>query len=271
MTTWRDGWILAAAVALAAPGCTETAADDDTAPAEDDDTTPADDDTGPADDDTGPADDDTADDDTADDDTADDDTTPTPDDDAAATERAFHLNLAEATVTDPPGLDALLDTYLVDYHLLMQPSDFQADSLDLLFALGADDGAGGYVQDMTFATVAVTDAGWDDPRFVLEEPIDLSIDLGGGLSVELGDAILDGFFVDAGTAVAGATLEAQIDSRDFDFMLGGEEGAVCTLLAALSIPCQPCPDDGQDFCLHLAADGITGTLLPALTLTPVPS
>ncbi len=170
-------------------------------------------------------------------------------------------------MTEPPGVGSVLAPYLADFYLLMSPSNFTASTVDLLFAVGMDDG-GTVVQSPEYPTFDFMGAMWTDPMFATKAGGDITIDAGDGLIITLNDAAFGGYFSDGGNMMVNGTLSGQADTRSFDSLLGDEVGAVCELLGSLGIECEVCPADGQPYCLTLVAEDITAETV-AGTLTPI--
>ncbi len=80
----------------------------------------------------------------------------------------------------------------------------------------------------------------------------------GGVPVDVVDLEVTGMFAADGGYITGGTLSGIIDTRPMAVLVGGSDpGTVCATVISLGIVCEPCPSDGERYCLSLLADQIT--------------
>ena len=72
---------------------------------------------------------------------------------------------------------------------------------------------------------------------------------------------------------AGGTLSAVLDAREiyplFHLVPNPQPSNVCLALESFGAPCEPCPHDGESFCLTLAAARLEAVPAPELAMTAV--
>jgi hypothetical protein len=214
------------------------------------------------------------DDDGDDDDLVDDDDDPAVEDPDDLIGRTFLLDLVNGNLTEPAGLDAIIDSQWDDTQLLMAAppgSAFDDGVMEALLAQG--DGAGG--QDLAIRTTTVSGGSWANPT-VQFGPVDL-LEFGftiQGVPIHLRDASFGVTFRPDGRSGTDGWMTGSFDLRALDALLSedGEEGAGCEFLSdTLGIECQECgaPAPGP-FCLDVAFDSIESVEVPGLQLVSVP-
>jgi len=245
-TYWLFCLLLAGGIAACSGNLAEPDDDDDVA---DDDI---------ADDDV--ADDDAVDDDAADDDMGDDDVEPGDDDDHPAEDGDFHLDLASATFTEPPGIGSLLAIYLADVYLVAHVSSLvQGNNSADIFMAVTDLSGGVFVQDLCDETISLSEgAFWNDPNLHVEfAEFPIAVD---AYTCSIYDVEIGWTFAANGNALFDGVFEGEFDTRCLDPLIdpGAGEGAACDLLASLGIGCIPCSNSGEPFCLVMAAEAMEG-------------
>ncbi len=193
----------------------------------------------------------------------------------------FHLDLASADFTEPPGLGPLIGPRLGEAAVLFAAtadSDLDGGVLHMRGALGTD----GLEQDPCSATLEWTagpdgvigtgddtPADWENPRFAMG-PSDLVLQVEGA-DVRLYDVFLVGIIHPELEDMRGVAFDAILDTRALDPLLSnGAPGDVCELIEeTIGVECTECgpPEDGL-FCLPVAAENIVATRLSTVVLEP---
>lgn len=177
-------------------------------------------------------------------------------------ENAYALDLATATIIEPPGVNSLLGSLLgeLDQAIVFVPKAYDAEAKEIEFFGGLTELDG--TQDTCEPTIVFpVDASYEgNPYFEISAPDGITLDAA-GVSIELQDLELSGAFSPGGESIVGITLAASVDTRglaDIVGDLGGGEGggesAVCDLVAQFlgQDLCEECPGGGK-FCLGLVA------------------
>ncbi len=206
-------------------------------------------------------------------------------DETALVDTTFEIDLASANFVEPPGIGSIIASQLEGFHLLFMPtdeSDFDADLLHTLGALGVEDGPNlvqdpcsgtlpfTYGNDGEYGTADDVPAEWDDPRFTVG-PTDLALAIQ-GTEAHIDDVFLSGVVHPDLEDIRGMVFSGTLDTRALDGLLsdGGEEGAACDFLVdTLGISCEPCPSGAGDFCLDVLANEMSAEEVPGLVLEPL--
>lgn len=194
--------------------------------------------------------DDDADDDVADDDVGDDDACvdPVADPAGSVVGQTYDLDLGTAEFTAPPKVGGIFSQYIADVSVMLEIQVIDVDAGTVVVLLGSP-------------PADATTGSWQNPYFVVG-PADFTMEVEGypfgWTGIEL-----DGCFTVDGSAIEAMTLSGTLDTRALDDLIdpGAEEGAACELLASLEIECEPCPGDGDPYCLtvdaqHLRAERV---------------
>jgi len=192
-------------------------------------------------------DDDAADDDAGDDDAGDDDSAPAEIENPEATlvGEQYFLDFGTGEFVEPEGAGGIFSQYFADWYV------------PLLIVTALDEQAGTIAINFVGNAAPATPGTWDNPAFAVG-PLD-------GLGPESGEMVvfgtlIDGVFADGGATMTDVTVAATIDTRVLDDLIDpdAEEGAGCELLADLEIPCVPCPDSGDPYCLAIVVEHVSG-------------
>lgn len=173
----------------------------------------------------------------------------------------YQIDLGTGIWVEPPGFGTLLTSLLAGSDLLFTPTVIGSSTIDLLGAYGT-----GGVQDLCQPTIEFPGLAWSDPTVDLVAPA-VSADLG-GVIVDVTDVDVSGSFASDGSRVQFGRLHGVIDTRNLGSLLGlgTAPDAVCVLLSAFGVGCDPC-NDGYAYCVPVAVDDleapqIGGTLVP---------
>lgn len=177
-------------------------------------------------------------------------------------ENAYALDLATATIIEPPGVNSLLGSLLgeLDQAIVFVPKAYDdvAKEIEFFGGLTELDGTQDTCEPTIVFPVAASYEG--NPYFEISAPEGITLDAA-GVSITLDNLELSGAFSPGGDAIVGITLAASVDTRglaDIVGDLGGGEGggdsAVCDLVAQFlgQDLCEECPGGGK-FCLGLVA------------------
>lgn len=185
---------------------------------------------------------------------------------------SYVLALSEARITEPAGIGSVLSGYL-NTDILLGISGVTDTQLDIIGALGKTDANGNPVepsaQDYCDPTIAFPPADFTNPYFqVGPQTTTISV---AGYDVAIGDLQITGTIAEDGTYFDGGTLSGTIDTRPLAPLVddSGDPNAICALAVNFGAECQPCPADGEPYCLTLVADQILAEQVDGLTLIPV--
>ena len=197
---------------------------------------------------------------------------------SALINRAYLIDLANATFTQPPGVGSLLQGFMADTYLLIQPaadSDLPNGEMHVMGAIGELDG-GDVVQDWCAETLGWTagsdgivgtaddtPADWDNPVMTLEAD-ELGFDVQ-GVTTTIEDLLLTAVFASDGASYVGGVFEGTIDTRGLVGLLDSEDpNAICDLVAdTVGVSCTDC-GGGEIYCLDVEAEDVGGTWLSNL-------
>ncbi len=182
---------------------------------------------------------------------------------------AYHLPLGDATYERPPGIGGIIRNYL-DQPLLIGVVEANVDTLGLMGAQGWVDGTTGSIRQLlTRQTWYFGQADFRSrPYFsAYASAVPLIYD---GTEIVFYDFNLEGTLSADGTAVGGARMTGQIDTRNLGplLQLGSEASAACDFVADVGLECIDCPD-GNPYCLDLDATFPTARVVDGLRLTPI--
>jgi hypothetical protein len=181
--------------------------------------------------------------------------------------QTFLLDLEGAEWVEPPQLSSLISLYLTTPILL---GVRYADEDQIIGAPGFTDPFGFVFQDPQAPS-------WDFPMAdfsaqpFLDAQVDrvvLQYDFGSDVvDIPVEDFVLQATISADGQTMGGGVLRGVGDTRNLGVVLGDADdlGALCELAGGLGLQCIPC-EDGERYCLNLAARDLTGTLMPGLVL-----
>ncbi len=197
-------------------------------------------------------------------------------------DRVLLIDLGSADIVEPKGVGPLLEGFVADVYVLfhlMDVSDFAADELHVMGAIGELDG-GDVVQDMCSETIPLTfgqdgvidtaddlPARWDDPWLRIG-PTDLTLDVQGTVAT-INDLNLELLFHPQATGFVGGSLAGSVDTRELISLVDSEDpNAICDLAEkVVGVSCIDC-GGGEPYCLSLLAENIQGEMLWDGGLTP---
>ena len=193
-------------------------------------------------------DDASGDDDAADDDAGDDDSAPAEIEDPEATlvGEQYFLDFGSGEFVEPEGAGGILAQYIADSYWHM-----------LLIVTALDDQTGTITINFAGNAAPAAPGTWDNPAFAVG-PLD-GVDSESGETLLFG-ALIDGVFADEGATMADVTVDATFDIRVIDDFIDpdAEEGLGCELLDHEGVPCIPCPDSGEPYCLAIIVEHVSG-------------
>ncbi len=175
--------------------------------------------------------------------------------------RTWQLDIGAGHWVEPFGVGPLLGA-LIERDLLLGVEAWTGADLEMV-AVAEEGGE----QPVCWRTIA-SDADFsNDPYFVYTATV-VEAQLGEE-DLTLYDVVFSGSFAADGSAIEGGTIDATVDSRGLvPLLTGGPPDAVCQLVAALGVFCEPCPDGSGTFCLPARVEAIPGAEVPGLTLEP---
>ncbi len=190
-------------------------------------------------------------------------------DDSTLRGRTFSLDLANARVTEPPGISSLLSSELDGVTIYVGVQDYQGTTLTMIGALGRE-GAATPTQEYCDPSIDFPAADFSEtPHFEIggQGSTDISV---AGVTVTIDNLRIAGDFASDLSEFGGGVLSGTIDTRPLDMEFGdGEEGFICNTAGALGVECQACSSDGQPFCLSLVVDSITAANIEGLELVEI--
>lgn len=91
-----------------------------------------------------------------------------------------------------------------------------------------------------------------------------------GNSAVLNDFRIQGDFLPTGLGFENGTLEATLDFREIqELLLQGVDGTCALADSLFNVPCQPCPTDGNSYCLTVVGEDVAGTAIDIAELNQV--
>lgn len=175
----------------------------------------------------------------------------------------YEVALNEARIVEPPGLGSVLSSYLTEV-ILIGVTNVSSDSINMIGAIAGDDGN----QDYCDPTIPFPTADFIGSSYFSVGPQDTTFSVA-GYDIDIEDLVLNGTFAADGSYFDGGVLSGTIDTRPLAPLLGEDEGAICELAVNFGAACEPCPSDGQEFCLTLVADQIYAERSSAAQLVEV--
>lgn len=179
--------------------------------------------------------------------------------------RTYVVDLSSANIVSPPRVGALLAAYLTQPILLGVESSTETE-LEMIGALGIED-VSPPEQDFCLATIDFPTADFTgNPDFAIG-PTDISLAVAGS-SIDVAGLEVSGTFAADGTYFDDGVVAGSVDTRPLDSLVGGSEGAICSLVATFGASCEPC-SDGEEFCLSLRAEDVYAAEVEDMSITPV--
>ncbi|MCB9777119.1 MAG: Ig-like domain-containing protein [Alphaproteobacteria bacterium] len=185
---------------------------------------------------------------------------------------AFYFDLPGATFVQPPGVGALLATFL-DVPIILGITDVSSTQIDLLGAQGERNDADEWIQDLAQVTwdFPVADFG-TSPYFEAEAAeIVIGYSYGGDIyEIPVYNFHVEGTFSADGTRIGGGRAIGKGDTRNMGPLLGAgdEPDAVCEFLGTVGLVCEDC-GDGNETCITLEALFPEAPVLPGVTVVEI--
>jgi hypothetical protein len=176
-----------------------------------------------------------------------------PDEYAFLEGKSYAINLADATITKPPGVGSILLTLVTVPVILLEVTSVGA-SLEMMGAMADESGT---AQNYCSASFDFPPADFSGAPAFTAGPTDFSFTVQGSTLILHNLSIAGTFAVD-GSYYDHGTLEAIIDLREVEAGfpdLGYTADQLCELVAGFGAPCEPCTDT-ELYCLTLAAESI---------------
>ncbi len=175
----------------------------------------------------------------------------------------YLLDLMGGIWVEPAGVGLLIQQQLEAQVLI---EILMADP-DLAMRLALDE-LGNGAQDMCVATVEPAPQPFIGNPFFDIGPFDLPLGIQ-GINTTLGEVQLTGRFSVDGSYIDEISMRSFVDTRPLVPLIGGgAPDAVCQLVAAFGVNCDPCPSDGQPMCLGVLIENMRADLSPGLTVMP---
>jgi hypothetical protein len=162
--------------------------------------------------------------------------------------RTYAAWMTDVVAVEPMGLGLALadvEAAALLFHVL------EADDAGMSMVITLSDADGG--QSACEPVSPLPDARWsnDSLAFTINEgTFDLPV---GGQPLTLFELEMTGEIVEDGTEMAATTLVAEIDTRDLNGGVFGEDVEVCIIVEQLGSTCHACPD-GQEACTDLVLE-----------------
>jgi hypothetical protein len=180
-------------------------------------------------------------------------------------DRSWVLEMGRVNWTEPEGASELLSVFFTE-PLLLGVQRVEGNLLDLLVGIGVFTDLNGFEQLQGRGTwdvlgVTLTEQGWFEGR---ADAIHFTYD---GVDIPVYEFGLQGTFSSDGSAIAGASVEGLVDTRNIPLLFGLDQpDFICTTYAAdYGLECTPCPD-GELLCLDLKGADILLEEQPGLVL-----
>ncbi len=182
--------------------------------------------------------------------------------------RTYVLALGDARIVEPPGIGAVLSSYLTT-DILLGVTAVDGGSLEIIGALAKTDVTPSE-QEFCDPTIPFPAADFSEQPYFAVGPQTTTLSVA-GYDIEIGDLNVTGTFAADGTYFDGGTLSGTIDTRPLAPLVddSGDEGAICDLAIQFGAECEACPADGEPFCLTLVADQILAEQVDGVTLVEI--
>lgn len=167
----------------------------------------------------------------------------------------YSLNLQDGRIVIPAGVGSVLEQYL-EVTLFIKVDSASGGTLNMYGALADDAGT---AQDYCSPTLDFPEADFSAAPYFAIGPQDTTIAVA-GFEVTIDDLFISGDFAADGSFWGGGVLEGKVDTRPLVDLIeeGGEEDAVCGIVEGFGVFCEPCPADGEPFCLSIKAVDLGG-------------
>lgn len=183
----------------------------------------------------------------------------------------YSLDLANGEFVEPPGIGPLIQTEM-DEEILIGVVTSDGTNIELMGALGDGMGQQDFCNPSIEFPVAASFS--ENPYFIVKsDELIMEIE---GFEIIIEDMEVSGAFAPDATYIEGAVLAGTADTRPMVELIapGGDDKAVCDLMAVFLVNCEPCADGTGEFCMtvyvdNMRADQATGDSLIVWTETDV--
>ena len=174
---------------------------------------------------------------------------------------AFALDLKAGRIVIPEGVGSVLESYL-DVVIYMEVAEATSSNIRMFGALA--DEADPTHQDYCSPTIDFPEADFSNAPFFSIGPESTTIAVA-GYEVTIDDLAISGTFAADGSYWGGGTLSGSVDTRALVDLIeeGGEDNAVCEIVAGFGVACETCSSDGQPYCLSIKAIELGGEQVSA--------
>ncbi|MBK7759445.1 MAG: hypothetical protein IPI35_24230 [Deltaproteobacteria bacterium] len=181
--------------------------------------------------------------------------------------KVYSLDLQAGRVVIPEGVGSVLEQYL-DIVIFMEVASADASAIRLFGALA--DEANPSQQDYCSQTLAFPEADFSGAPFFEIGPESTNIAVA-GFEVTIDDLLISGTFAGDGSYWGGGVLQGSVDTRALVPLIeeGGEDSAVCDIVAGFGVACEVCSSDGQPFCLSIKAVDLGGEEITSTDLEEI--
>lgn len=186
-------------------------------------------------------------------------------------DNTYVIEFGDVDFVEPEGFGALLALYL-DVPILVGVNAASESELSLVGAQGRVTSEGDYVQQRRSNSQWVPT--WDftgidfsgQPFFAADTSL-INIAYS-GVDIPVHNFHLEGTFSADGQSFAGGQLWGLGDTRNMGvfFSEPDNQSYVCDLVTSVGAACEPCPNDGENYCLFLRGEDITSNVVPDLVL-----
>ncbi len=178
--------------------------------------------------------------------------------------RTYSLDIGSADWLEPGGVAPLL-TLFFDTPTLIGVPLANPSQLHLSFAIGDEDDDGNITQDdqppIPFPVVDFS----QQPYFEAEAPV-VNLEVS-SVVIPVYSFAFSGTFSPDGTQIGGGTVRGVGDTRFAGPLLGSNDpNEVCATAQGLGVQCNPCPNDGEVYCLPVSVQEIEAVEVPGLSL-----
>lgn len=178
--------------------------------------------------------------------------------------KTYALELQNASIDEPAGVGSILAGQLPEF-ILMEVVSADTSSITFMGALAIE---GSTDQDTCTATIGFPAADFGAAPFFAVGPQDTTLSVA-GYSATLYAMELQGTFTSDGSRIEDGSLRGSIDMREVAELLGYTPDDACGLLAMFGATCESCPQDGEGYCVTLAASQLEGDAVDGLDLIEV--
>jgi len=177
------------------------------------------------------------------------------------------LELSAGDITEPPGIGAVLGSYLT-YTALVGVTAASDSTISLMLTIASQDSAPP-AQDPEVNTRS-----WPDADFTASPAFSLGLDdltaPVAGYTIPAEQVTLTGTFAPDGSYIGGAEVAGYLDTSALAPIIDpSSPGAVCDLAATFGASCEACPSDGSPYCLSFREEHIPAERVDGLTLVEV--